>query len=60
MNQRGSYGKKQVDKGVDGFIVSDNKVVWCNHFEYGKAIYASSIPTMFMNIRKALEPSPKT
>ena len=51
--------KEQVDKGLDGFIVSDNKVVCSNHFEYAKPTYASPVPTMFMNIRKALEPSPK-
>ena len=51
--------KEQVDKGLDGFIVSDNKVVCSNHFEYGKPTYASPVQTMFMNIRKALEPSPK-
>ena len=51
--------KEQVDKGLDEFIVSDNKVVCSNHFEYGKPTYASPVPTMFMNIRKALEPSKK-
>ena len=51
--------KEQVDKDLDGFIVSDNKVVCSNHFEYAKPTYASPVPTMFMNIRKALEPSPK-
>ena len=52
--------KEQIDKGLDGFIVSDNKVVCSNHFEYGKPTYASSVPTMFVNIRKALETSLKS
>ena len=41
-----------------GFIVSDNKFVCSNNFEYGKPTYASPFPTMLMNIRKALEPYP--
>ena len=41
-----------------GFIVSDNKFVCSNNFEYGKTTYASPVPTMLMNIRKALEPYP--
>ena len=51
--------KEQVDKDLDGFIVSDNKVVCSNQFQYGKPTYASPVPIMFMNIRKASEPSPK-
>ena len=53
------FWKEQVGKGLDGFIVSDNKVVCSNQFEYAKPTYVSPVPTMFMNIRKALEPSPK-
>ena len=41
-----------------GFIVSDNKFVCSNNFQYGKPTYASPVPTMLMNIRKALEPYP--
>ena len=41
-----------------GFIVSDNKFVCSNNFQYGKPTYASPVPTILMNIRKALEPYP--
>ena len=51
--------KKQVDKGLAGFVVTNNKVVCSNHFEFGKPTYASPIPTLFMTMRKAEEPSPR-
>ena len=38
--------KEHVDKGLNGFIVSDNKVVCSNHFEYGKPTCSSPVPTM--------------
>ena len=56
--KRGSYGKKQVDKVLEGFVVTNNKVVCSNYFEFGKATYASTVPTLFMTMRKAEKPSP--
>lgn len=48
--------KGKVDKDLDGFIVSDKKVVCFNQFEYERPTYASPVPSMFMTIRKPLEP----
>ena len=48
--------KEQVDKGLDGVIVSEKKVVFSNHFQYGKPTYASQVSAMFMNFKKNLEP----
>ena len=51
--------KEQADKGLDGLIVSNTEIVWSNHFECRKPIYASLVQTMFINVRKTLEPSLK-
>ena len=48
--------KGKVDKDLDGFIVSDKKVVCFNQFKYGRRTYASPVLSMFMTIRKPLEP----
>ena len=42
--------KKQVDKGLAGFVVTNNKVVCSSHFEFGKPTYASPIPMLFMTM----------
>ena len=47
--------KKQVDKGLERFVVTNNKFVCFNHFEFEKPTYASPIPTLFMTMRKAEE-----
>ena len=51
--------KEQVDKGLDRFIVSNTEIVCSNHSECRKPIYASPLQTMFINVRKTLEPSLK-
>ena len=51
--------KKQVDKGLEGFVLTNNKVPCSNHFEFGKPTYATPIPMLFMTMRNAEEPPPK-
>lgn len=55
MRQRDSYGKK-MDKGLAGFVVTNNNVVCSNHFEFRKHAYVSPSPTLFMTMQKAEEP----
>ena len=51
--------KKQVDKGLEGFLITNNKAVCFNYFEFGKVTYAFPIPTLFMTMRKVEELSPR-
>ena len=40
----------QISKGLDGFKVSDNKVVCSNHFECGKPTFLCDTPTMYLTV----------
>ena len=38
--------KKQIDKTLKGFVVTNKKVVCSNHFGFGKPAYASPIRSL--------------
>ena len=56
MNQRSSYRKEKLIKTWMDLLFLDKKVSCFNQFEYGKPTYASPLPSIFMTIRKPLEP----
>ena len=56
MNQRSSYRKEKLIKTWMDLLLLDKKVSCFNQFEYGKPTYASPLPSIFMTIRKPLEP----
>lgn len=43
--------EKAVSKGLVGFVVTNNKVVCSNHFEFGKPTYISNTPTLYLSVR---------
>ena len=45
--------EKPVDKRLEGFVVTDNKVVCSTLFEFRKPVYAFPIPALYITIRKA-------
>ena len=49
---------KEVEKGLVDFVVSNNKVVCSNHFQYAKPTFACPVPTIFMSVRSNEKPSP--
>ena len=40
--------KKNISKGLVGFVASDHRTVCSNHFEYGKPTYGSPNPTLYL------------
>ena len=49
----------QVSRGYENYVPSKNPVVCSNHFPYGKPMFSSPVPTLFMTVRTASDPSPR-
>ena len=51
--------RKNVSKGLFGFVASDHRTVCSNHFEYGKPTYGSPNPTLYLVPSDVKKPSPR-
>ena len=51
--------RKNVSKGLVGFVASDHRTVCSNHFEYGKPTYGSPNPTLYLVPSDVKKPSPR-
>ena len=51
--------RKNVSKGLFGFVGSDHRTVCSNHFKYGKPTYGSPNPTLYPVPSDVKKPSPR-